>query len=89
MKSGIRKDTYPDMPPLPSSNPFKTIMSGRKDLPTIKSELTDWALPRAKGIADLVVSAQKQLDAITALVAEASTSKTDLAQSVSLETIDW
>jgi len=43
MTNGIRKDTYPDMPPLPLSNPFKTIMSGRKDLPKIKSEAIDWA----------------------------------------------
>ena len=77
------------MPPLPLVNPFNTVMSGRKDLPTIKPEPTDWALPRATGIEDLVASAQKQLEAITAPVAEASTSKTDLAESVSLETIDW
>jgi len=89
MTSGIRKDTYPDMPPLPLSNPFKTMVSGRKDLPKIKSEAIDWSLPRATGIEDLVASAQRQLEAITALVSEASTFKTALAESVSLETIDW
>jgi len=31
----------PPMPPLPLANPFLTPMSGRKDLPVIKSEPTE------------------------------------------------